>query len=98
MKTRLVAAAAGLLVLSRTSVAFAQCAMCKTLLTNSPEGRAISGRFNVAILVMLFAPYIVTSGVLLVVFRDRLMPRVEGVGVALHKLLRPLPRSSKNPA
>jgi hypothetical protein len=59
--------------------AFAQCAMCKTLLTNSPEGRAMSGRFNIAILVMLLAPYLVASGVLLAVFRDSLRARFQSL-------------------
>ena len=55
------------------SLLHAQCPLCKTLLTNSPEGRAISGRFNVAILVMLVAPYLIAGGVFLAVFRDRIM-------------------------
>jgi hypothetical protein len=71
------------LLLWEPSVLLAQCAMCKTALTNSPEGRAISGRFNVAILVMLVAPYVIASGVLLAVFRERIRSRLATGGIAL---------------
>jgi hypothetical protein len=93
---RLLAVVAGLGVLSQTSLAFAQCAMCKTLLTNSPEGRALSGRFNIAILVMLVAPYLVTTGVLLALFRHRVRNGVEGAGLVVRQLF--VPRSEKHPA
>lgn len=39
--------------------AAAQCAMCRTALTQSPEGRAMAESFNRAILLMLAAPYAV---------------------------------------
>jgi hypothetical protein len=38
--------------------AAAQCAMCKTALTNSEEGRGMTRQFNQAILVMLAGPYL----------------------------------------
>ena len=56
--------------------AFAQCAMCKTLLTNSPEGRAMIGSFNSAILLMLVAPYLVAASLTFVFFRERILARI----------------------
>jgi hypothetical protein len=47
----------------------AQCAMCRTTLTASAEGRAMSSSFNRAILLMLFAPYLVVGATVLVLFR-----------------------------
>lgn len=52
--------------------AAAQCAMCKTALTNSEEGRGISAQFNQAILVMLVAPYLLMAAGAGYLFRDRL--------------------------
>jgi heme/copper-type cytochrome/quinol oxidase subunit 2 len=37
----------------------AQCAMCKTTLTQSPEGQKMGQSFNNAILFLLGAPYLV---------------------------------------
>lgn len=51
--------------------ALAQCAMCRTALTNSPEGRALAESFNHAILVMLFAPYAVFATGAVLFFRRR---------------------------
>lgn len=52
--------------------AAAQCQMCKTALTNSAEGRAISEEMNRAILLMIGAPYVVFGAVGVMVFRGRL--------------------------
>lgn len=52
--------------------ASAQCAMCKTALTNSEEGRAMSVEFNHAILVMLAAPYILMGAAATYLFRNRI--------------------------
>jgi hypothetical protein len=52
--------------------ASAQCAMCQTALLNSAEGRGISAEFNHAILVMLFAPYLVFAAVGGVLLRHRI--------------------------
>jgi hypothetical protein len=41
--------------------AAAQCAMCKTALTNSEEGRGLTAGFNHAILVMLLGPYLLMA-------------------------------------
>jgi len=47
------------LLLASAGPALAQCAMCKTFLTSSPEGQRIARDFNLGILVMLVAPYAV---------------------------------------
>ena len=46
--------------------------MCKTALTNSPEGRDIGEQFNRAILLMIGAPYAVFGAVGAAIFRARL--------------------------
>lgn len=77
MRRPLAAAAvlAGLLATAPAPAA-AQCAMCKTALTSSPEGRALSGQMNRAILMMLLAPYVVAGTVAGVLFRRQLTLRV----------------------
>jgi hypothetical protein len=52
--------------------AFAQCAMCKTALTNSSEGQRIATNLNHAILLMFFAPYLVFSVFVATIFRGRI--------------------------
>ena len=52
--------------------AAAQCAMCKTALTGSPEGRQMSEQFNRGILVMIGAPYVVFGAVGIALFHERL--------------------------
>jgi hypothetical protein len=69
-------AAALLLAVGAGLPAQAQCAMCQTALTNSPEGRTIAASFNRAILVMLFAPYIVLGTMATVLFRRPLFARL----------------------
>ena len=58
-----------LLVGAVAPLASAQCVMCKTALTDSPEGRAINQTFNRAILLMLVAPYLVAGTLMATVFR-----------------------------
>jgi hypothetical protein len=58
-----------LLVGAAASLASAQCVMCKTALTDSPEGRAINQTFNRAILLMLVAPYALVGTLMATVFR-----------------------------
>lgn len=48
------------------------CAMCRTALSQSPEGRAMAASFNHAILIMLAAPYLVFAVCLAYLFRHRL--------------------------
>jgi hypothetical protein len=47
----------------------AQCAMCRTALESSPEGRAMVSSFNKGILLLLAAPYAVFGTIGFVVFR-----------------------------
>jgi hypothetical protein len=68
--------AAAILVAAGAAPAAAQCAMCKTALTSSPEGRALSGQMNAAILVMLFSPYLVAGTVAGVLFRRQITTRL----------------------
>jgi hypothetical protein len=58
-----------LLAAAVAPLASAQCVMCKTALTDSPEGRAISQTFNRAILLMLVAPYALVGTLMATVFR-----------------------------
>ncbi len=78
MRRLLLAVAATLLLLP--AGARAQCAMCKTSLTNSPQGRALAGSFNKAILVMMAAPYLVAGAFGVALYRRRL-------GEVIHRLL-----------
>ena len=55
--------------------AAAQCAMCQTAVTGSPEVRALSGHLNNAVLLMFFAPYSVVASFLLLAFRHRIRRR-----------------------
>lgn len=52
--------------------ALAQCAMCKTVLEGSTEGRRIAANLNHAILLMFFAPYLVFASFVALVFRGRI--------------------------
>ena len=66
--------------------------MCKTALTNSPEGRDIGEQFNRAILLMIGAPYAVFGAVGAVLFRERLCSawrRFRGSPSATNPRLRP---------
>ena len=59
---------AGLLLFVHND-AFAQCAMCRTMLTGSLEGRALSGPLDHAILLLFVAPYLVLGTLAAVAFR-----------------------------
>jgi hypothetical protein len=76
MKTALRAAGVLGLALGAASLlagpAFAQCAMCKTALTSSPEGRHMAGQLNLAILMMVFSPYVIAASVAGVLFRRQI--------------------------
>lgn len=67
---------AALLVGLPAAPAAAQCAMCKTALSGSPEGRVMSGHLNNAILMMVFAPYLVAGTVAGVLFRRQIATRI----------------------
>jgi hypothetical protein len=57
-----------LIVLTESAV-LGQCAMCRTALEQSAEGRALAGSFRHGILVLLAAPYLIFGTVGVVVFR-----------------------------
>jgi hypothetical protein len=63
--------------------AAAQCAMCKTALTGSAEGRAMTASFNRGILLMLAAPYLVMGVFVLGVYRGRLVRRAARFAASL---------------
>jgi hypothetical protein len=63
--------ALGVLMLTGDPAA-AQCSICKTVLTQSPEGRQIGSTVNTAILVMLLAPYLVFGTLAVILFRVRI--------------------------
>ena len=69
MRKVLVLGALALLLAAAVAPAAAQCVMCKTALTDSPEGRAINQTFNRAILLMLVAPYALVGTLMATVFR-----------------------------
>ena len=52
--------------------ALAQCVMCKTALTSSPEGQHLAGQLNLAILMMVFSPYVIAASVAGVLFRRQI--------------------------
>jgi hypothetical protein len=83
-----IALLAGLLAMA-AGPAVAQCVMCKTALTGSPEGRGIGAQFNQAILLMVAAPYLVMGAFLLGVYRGRLRDDFRRLATRLGGRLRP---------
>jgi hypothetical protein len=50
--------------------AFAQgCAMCRTALESSPEGRLLAGSFAQGILMLMFLPYIIFGTIAFAIYR-----------------------------
>ncbi len=52
-------------------VVFAQCAMCKIGLVNSPEGQKMAGGFNTGILVLVIVPFLVVGALALLILDAR---------------------------
>jgi hypothetical protein len=52
--------------------AWAQCAMCRATIENSPEALARGAELNQAILLLFVAPYMVASTLTLALFRQRI--------------------------
>ena len=52
--------------------AFAQCAMCRSVIAQSPEGQRIAGELNKAILLMFFAPYLIFGSFAAWILRSRI--------------------------
>ncbi len=67
----LVMAAIGALLLAAGDL-YAQCAMCRTALQQSPEGQELAAGFNRGILFLLLAPFVVTAAMALLVCKARL--------------------------
>jgi hypothetical protein len=76
MKPRLFAVAVllAILVMGLVPSSPAQCAMCKTVLQGSPEGRSLSLSLDRAILLMFVAPYLVFGTFVAFAFRSRWQP------------------------
>ena len=84
MRRSLLAALAVLALLSAlASPAAAQCVMCKTALTGSAEGRAMTAHFNHGILLMVFAPYFVMGAFAALVFRGRIAHEAARIGALI---------------
>ena len=77
------ALALALLVAAATPLS-AQCAMCQSVVAQSPEAQSAAEQLNLAILVLFFAPYLVVAGFAALIFREPL-------GRLLRKRLRALP-------
>jgi len=71
--------------------AAAQCVMCKTALSGSPEGRAMIAHFNHGILLMVFAPYLVMGAFVVAVFHERIVAHAARFGAALRARLESVP-------
>jgi heme/copper-type cytochrome/quinol oxidase subunit 2 len=56
--------------------ALAQCAMCKTAVTNSPEAARLSESLNFAIIILLIPPVLIFCGMFVLAYRYR---RARGV-------------------
>ena len=64
-------AVVGLVVLLGAGPLAAQCAMCRTALSESPEGRQLASGFNHAILFLLPFPYLVFGTLAAVIWLSR---------------------------
>src|SRR3982751_6906717 len=62
----------GLLISS--APAAAQCAMCKTALTNSPETAKLAENFNKAVFVLLIPPVLLFCGIFVAAYKFRKAP------------------------
>jgi amino acid transporter len=51
--------------------AFAQCAMCKTAVTGSPEAAKLSQSLNFAVLILLIPPVLIFCGIFVLAYRYR---------------------------
>jgi hypothetical protein len=67
----LIFAACCLMVLFLAPNLGAQCAMCRTALTQSAEGERWSRGINAGILLLLATPFLIAGACLLVIFRDQ---------------------------
>ncbi len=85
-KPLLIALGAIAALLLLPGIAFAQCAVCRSALVNSPEGQQLVGGFNSGILFLLSAPFAITGVVALLILKPgpaavwaaTLWPRIRG--------------------
>jgi len=87
IKIALVAACAAACLLIASAPAFAQCAMCRTALSNSPETAKLAENFNKAIFVLLIPPILLFCGIFIAAYKFRKAPGEEGVANSLPRLL-----------
>lgn len=57
----------------------AQCQMCRTALTQSPEGQRWSHGINAGIMLLLAAPFLIAGSGLLVIYHTELLNRLRQV-------------------
>lgn len=74
IKIALVAACAATCFLVASSPAHAQCAMCRTALSNSPEAAKLAENFNKAIFVLLIPPVLLFCGIFIAAYKFRKGP------------------------
>jgi hypothetical protein len=70
-KSLLVALAAALVLFAVASQAGAQCAMCRTALESSAEGRALIEKLNLGIMLLLAAPFGIAAAVAVAMAKSR---------------------------
>lgn len=59
----------GFVIVALEMPAWSQCAMCRTALESSPEGKVLASSFAHGILMMLFLPYAIFGTIAYVVYR-----------------------------
>ncbi|HEX8889444.1 MAG TPA: hypothetical protein VF779_09715 [Pyrinomonadaceae bacterium] len=87
IKLALVAACTAACLLIASVPAFAQCAMCRTALTNSPEAAKLAENFNKAVFVLLIPPVLLFCGIFIAAYKFRKAPDEEGQALSLPRLL-----------
>jgi heme/copper-type cytochrome/quinol oxidase subunit 2 len=71
IKVALIVAGAFAALLITSSLASAQCAMCKNAITGSPNAARLAERFNFAIFVLLIPPVLIFCGFFIAVLKYR---------------------------
>lgn len=71
IKFLLLAAAASVALLVSSTLASAQCAMCRNAITSSPSAAKLAQNFNFAIFVLLIPPVVIFCGVFIAAFKYR---------------------------
>jgi hypothetical protein len=74
IKLALVAVCTAACLFMASAPAFAQCAMCRTALTNSPETAKLAENFNKAIFVLLIPPVLLFCGMFIAAYKFRKAP------------------------